>query len=336
MSLVFYCVKSLIKCSIKDNHLIIFIEVINLITNDSLSNVLYALPPKIKGALFNLSAVVQQNVAEIRLRKNLPLALTVYGETVFLEKDGQTAFQSSNKLVYVSERDIEDCFRLLCNDSVFAHENELREGYIIMKNGCRAGVCGKLTDGGIMQDITSINIRISRQIKGCANELVARYGGGGLLIAGPPGSGKTTILRDFIRQLSNGIAGRVSRISVIDTRGEISGGGLLDLGAATDILETEQKAAGVEIALRTMFPDIIAFDEIGNLEELNAVSQCFLSGVKIVTTAHTQTIFDLENRKITRELLKSGAIEQIAVLPKTVGGKINFITKRDLCFENVV
>lgn len=307
-----------------------------MITNDSLSNVLYALPPKIKGAIFNLSSVVQQNVAEIRLRKNLPLALTIYGETVFIKKDGQTTFQLSDNLVYVSEKDIEDCFRLLCNDSVFAHENELREGYVIMKNGCRAGVCGKLSDGGVMQDITAVNIRISRQIKGCANELVARYIGGGLLIAGPPGSGKTTILRDFIRQLSNGISGRVNRISVIDTRGEISGGGLLDLGAATDVLETEQKAAGVEIALRTMFPDVIAFDEIGNLDELSAVSQCFLSGVNIITTAHIQSIFDLENRQITRELLKSGAIEQIAVLPKTVGGKINLINKRELCIENVV
>lgn len=301
-----------------------------MIINDSLSKVLYALPPKIKGNLFNLSASLQQEVSEIRLRKNLPLALTVCGETVFLKKDGQTSHDIENDLVTVSENDIEEAFRLLCNDSVFAHENELREGYIIMKNGCRAGVCGKLSDGGVMQDITSINLRISREIKGCANEIMSRYNGGGVLIAGPPGSGKTTLLRDFIRQLSNGINGRINRISVIDTRGEISGGGALDLGAATDILEAEQKAVGVEIALRTMFPDIIAFDEIGNLDELSAVSQCFLSGVNIITTAHIQTVFDLENRNVTHQLLKSGAIEQIAVLPKIVGGKINFITKEEL------
>ncbi len=307
-----------------------------MITNDALSNVLYALPSKIKGALFNLSPTVQQNVAEIRLRKNLPLALTVQGETVFLKTDGQTCFSLCNELVYVNEEDLCECFQLICDDSVFAHENELREGFIIMKNGCRAGVCGRLVDNATMQDISSVNIRISREVKGCSNEILTRYNGGGLLIAGPPGSGKTTMLRDFIRQLSNGQHGRISRVAVIDSRGEISGGGQLDLGLATDILQSENKGVGVEIALRTMFPDIIAFDEIGNNNELDAVSLCFSSGVKIITTAHIENIFDLKNRKITRLLLESGAIDQVAILPKIIGGKIQLITPKELYRENAV
>ena len=307
-----------------------------MITNDALSKVLYALPPRIKAALFNLSPTVQQNMAEIRLRKSLPLALTVCGETVFLKTDGQTCFKLTDGLIYISDAEILECFNLLCDNSVFAHENELRDGFIIMKNGCRAGVCGRLNDGGIMQDVTSINIRISREIKGCANELLSHYTGGGLLIAGPPASGKTTLLRDFIRQLSNGLCGRISRVTVIDSRGEISGGGMLDLGLATDVLEAEQKAHGVEIALRTMFPDIIAFDEIGNLDELNAVSQCFSAGVKIVTTAHIESLYDLENREITHRLIKSGAINQIAVLPKITGGKITVITPKELYAKAVV
>lgn len=307
-----------------------------MITNDALANVLYALPPRIKGALFNLSPTVQQNVAEIRLRKNLPLTLTVYGETVFLKNDGQTCFKKCDGLVYVSDAEITECFNLLCDNSVFAHENELRDGFVIMKNGCRAGVCGKLCDGGIIQDISSVNIRISREIKGCANELLNLYAGGGLLIAGPPASGKTTLLRDFVRQLSNGFSGRITRVAVIDSRGEISGGGILDLGLATDILGAEQKAHGVEIALRTMFPDVIAFDEIGNTAELKAVSQCFSAGVKIITTAHIESLYDLGNRAITSQLIKSGAINQIAVLPKITGGKITVITPKDLYAKAVV
>ncbi len=307
-----------------------------MITNDALSNVLYALPPKIKGALFNLSPTVQQNIAEIRLRKNLPLSLTVQGETVFLKSDGQTCFSLCNGLIYITENDIKECFYLLCDDSVFAHENELKEGFIIMKNGCRAGVCGRLSGNGAMQDISSINLRISREVKGCANEILNRYGGGGLLIAGPPASGKTTLLRDFIRQLSNGQHGRISRIAVIDSRGEISGGGQLDLGLATDVLQTDNKATGAEIALRTMFPDYIAFDEIGNINELNTVSLCFSSGVKIITTAHIESLFDLKNRQITRLLLESGAIDQVVVLPKIIGGKIQIITPKELYCENAV
>ena len=307
-----------------------------MITNDALSNVLYALPSRIKGALFNLSPTVQQNVAEIRLRKNLPLTLTVYGETVFLKNDGQTCFTLGDGLIYITDAEILECFNLLCDNSVFAHENELKDGFIIMKNGCRAGVCGRLCDNGIMQDITSINIRISREIKGCANELCTLYNGGGLLIAGPPASGKTTLLRDLIRQLSSGLNGRINRIAVIDSRGEISGGGALDLGLATDILNAEQKAHGVEIALRTMFPDIIAFDEIGNTAELNAVSNCFSAGVKIITTAHIESIYDLKNREVTKQLTESGAINQIAVLPKITGGKITVITPKELYAKAVV
>ncbi|MBQ3548239.1 MAG: Flp pilus assembly complex ATPase component TadA [Clostridia bacterium] len=307
-----------------------------MITDSALTNVLYALPPRIKGALFNLSPTVQQNVAEIRLRKNLPLTLTVYGETVFLKNDGQTCFKKCDGLVYVSDAEITECFNLLCDSSIFAHENELRHGFVIMKNGCRAGVCGKLCDGGIMQNISSINIRICREIKGCANELLSLYRGGGLLIAGPPASGKTTMLRDFVRQLSNGLGGRINRVAVIDSRGEISGGGMLDLGLATDILNAEQKAHGVEIALRTMFPDVIAFDEIGNTDELKAVSQCFSAGVKIITTAHIESLYDLGQREVTNQLIKSGVIDQIAVLPKITGGKITVITPKELYAKAVV
>lgn len=307
-----------------------------MIINNALSNILYALPTKIKGALFNLSPTVQQNVAEIRLRKNLPLALTVSGETVFLKKDGQTCFNLCDGLVYTTESDLSECFYRLCDHSVFAHENELREGFIIMKNGCRAGVCGRLCNNGYVQDITSINIRISREVKGCANFLFSQYNGGGLLIAGPPGCGKTTMLRDFLRRLSNGENGRINRVVVIDSRGEISGGGNLDLGVATDVLQSENKGDGVEIALRTMFPDVIAFDEIGNQQELAAISQCFSAGVKVITTAHTETVFDLKNREITQLLLKSEAIDQIALLPRTIGGKIQIFSKKEFYCETAV
>ncbi len=306
-----------------------------MICDKPIENIFYVLPFKIRQALYNLSPSVQVNISEIRLRKNLPVALTVSGETAFLKSNGQTCFGFAPDLLKTDETDISECFVKLCDNSVFAHENELSEGFIIMKNGCRAGICGNLC-GGVIKDITSLNLRISREIKGCANKILSCFEYGGLLIAGPPASGKTTVLRDLIFQLSSGTFSKIKRCCVIDTRGEISGGGTLDLGLATDILNCENKAKGVEIALRTMFPDYIAFDEIGNTQELNAVSQSFCGGVKIITTAHTDTLYELKSREITKRLLKSGAINQVAILPKTVGDEIKVISVKEFLSNHAV
>ncbi len=305
-----------------------------MINDNALENILYALPFNIRQAIYRLSPTAQSNVSEIRLRKNLPLALTISGETVFLKPNGQTCFTLENDIICINENDINECFLKLCENSVFAHENELREGFIAMRHGGRAGVCGRFNNGGTVADVTSLNLRISREVKGCANKLLSQYSQGGLLIAGPPASGKTTLLRDLIRQLTNGESGKIYRCAVIDTRREISGGGRLDLGVASDIIITDKKADGIEKALRTMFPDIIAFDEIGTLDELNAVSQSFFSGVKIITTAHIESVFDLKNREITRRLLESQAIDQVAVLPKIVGGKITVMSLKEI-FKDV-
>lgn len=287
---------------------------------------LYAVSENCRAVLERLSPTVQHNTNEIRMRKGLPLALTVGTETVFVRENGQTQFFLSNDLYKISHFDLEESFKKLCNNSVFAHENELKNGYIVMKNGSRAGVCGNLTNSGALKDITSINLRIAREVFGCANEIVRDYKNGGLLIAGPPGCGKTTVLRDFIRQLSSGINGRLTRIAVVDSRQEISGSSngtpVNDLGPNTDVLITENKAKGIEIALRTMFPDIIAFDEIATLSELKSVSESFCAGVKIITTAHIGNIEELKTRAVTEKLLSSGAVNQVAILPRLHGDKI--------------
>ena len=303
-------------------------------------DVLYGLAPTIREILNKISPTVKRNVEEIRLRSGLPLALTVSGETVFVQKTGQTHFYLTTDLPRVNSKDLEESFKLLCGNSVYAHEEELRRGFIKMRNGSRAGVSGTLNQRGLMTDITSINIRISREIYGAANDIIKNYSGGGILIAGSPGSGKTTVLRDLIRQLSNGVNGKIMRVAVIDSRGELSGAydnkHVNDLGVATDVLMTSDKAIGIEIAVRTLFPDIVAFDEIGTAEELKRVTESFYAGVTVITTAHIGCLEELMKRNVTRQLILSNAVSQIALLPRLHGSDIKLINVKEFLCASVV
>lgn len=296
---------------------------------------LYGVAPRIRTVLKKLPVTVKSNAEEIRLRAGLPVALTVCGETVFIRTSGETSFIITRDLLKADKSDLQESFKLLCKSSVYAHEKELKNGFIMMDNGHRAGVCGTLSEGGVMHDITSLNIRIAREIFGAANDIAKGFDGGGLLIAGPPGSGKTTVLRDLVRQLSGGLCGRNYRVAVIDSRGEISGGiggkAGNDLGPDSDVLLTADKAAGIEMAVRTMFPDIVAFDEIGTKEELKRVSESFCAGVTVITTAHIGTAEDLMRRSVTAELIKSGAVSKVALLPALHTGTIRLITVKELC-----
>lgn len=289
---------------------------------------------RVRSILNSLPKTVKINTEEIRLRAGRPIALTVNGDTVFVEENGKVSFVFHNELPLANTQDISECFKLLCGASAYAHGEELKEGFIIMKNGNRAGICGTVTDSGFIKDVTSVNIRIAHEIEGSANELVKQFTGENLLIAGPPGCGKTTLLRDLIRQLSNGAKGKYYRTAVIDSRGELSGSykgdRKHDLGAVTDIILTKDKAKGIETALRTMFPEIIAFDEIGTIDEFKALSESMFSGVSIITTAHIGSKNELLSRNITRSLITEGIISKIAILPTLHGGAMQIFSAKEL------
>lgn len=284
---------------------------------------LYPIPERIAEVLRGLPICIKNSAYEIRLRAGRPVSLT--GDMVYyISKRSEAQSTVPRDVLIAEEEELYEVLTRLCGHSVYTRAEELRNGYVSMKHGHRAGVCGRF-QSGYFRDISSVNIRIAREVTGAAKQLYDKVGKG-ILIAGSPGSGKTTVLRDLVRNLSDG----GKRISLIDTRGELAaangGRATLDVGVNTDVISGGDKAKGVEIALRTLFPEYIAFDEIGSTAELDAVAESFHSGTGIITTAHASSLEELKSRGVTSRLIKLGAIENIAILPERIGGEMKVIS----------
>ena len=307
------------------------------ILNERFNALLDYLPENLNKILSRLNPELKASVQEIRLRAGRPLTVTMGGSQFFVCKSGTYMLPRADS-VYVTAADLSDCFLRLCRHSVYSHSGELSEGYISLENGHRAGICGKVVvrEGKIetIRDISSINLRIAKEIPHSADEILRYYNGGGILICGGPGTGKTTLLRDLCRQLAGGYVGGFKKVAVIDSRGELAAvsGGIpnTDIGSTADVITGVDKARGIEMALRTLFPDVIAFDELGDMSEVTAVTQSFNSGVTVITTAHVGSIDDLSKRPTVAALLKTGAIEWIVLCYKGFNFKIKNINELDI------
>lgn len=197
----------------------------------------------------------------------------------------------------LTAKDIEECFSELCRYSVHSYENEIREGFITLDGGHRVGICGTaVVQGGRvvgMREISSLNIRLAHEVKGCAEALYGRLFSGGLcsvLIGGAPLSGKTTVLRDLAR-----LVGENHTTALIDSRGELAaclnGSPTLDAGLNTDILQGFPEEEGILLALRTLSPEVIICDELSGRE--TAAEQCFQSGVRLIATVHAGSMSEI-------------------------------------------
>ena len=271
---------------------------------DEVKNVLEYLPLVIRQIIMqeNQSQSIEkieniENIEEIRLRAEKPLALKYENKTKLLD-------------YIVKQQDILQAFEKVCENSVYSYRRQICDGYITIRGGNRVGIVGSavLENGQVinMNYISSLNFRIARQKIGCSNRIINEIldlGNNSVhntLISSPPGCGKTTLLRDIIRNVSNGIkilsfAGKT--VGVADERGEIAamykGVPQNDVGVRTDVIDNMPKQYAMRILVRSMAPDVIACDEIGSKEDVEAIDYAVCSGVKGVFTAHGKDLEEI-------------------------------------------
>ena len=227
----------------------------------------------------------------------------------------------------ITASDLRETVSLLSAYSLYAFEKELKQGYLTVAGGHRVGFCGKtvMENGEIrtLKQISGLNIRIAAEEKGWGEEYLPDIMEEGdvcnTLIVSPPGCGKTTLLRDLVRCLGN----RMMAVSVVDERGEIApfreGVPQMDIGLCTDVLEGCPKAAGMQMVLRSMTPNVIAVDELGNPEDMQAVQDVLRCGVKLIATAHGSDWNEIYQRSYLGNLVEQEVFERYIILSSRNG-----------------
>ena len=240
---------------------------------------------------------------------------------------------------FVTQEEILEIMQIICNNSIYSYQNEIANGYITIKGGHRVGVTGDvvLENNKVIniKYISSLNFRIARQILDCSNNIL-KYVINleentvfHTLIVSPPGAGKTTILKDLVRKISDGIPEigfKGIDVSLIDERGEISamynGVPQNKIGIRTDVLENVTKPIGIKMAVRSMAPKVIVADEIGNYNDIEAINYAVCSGVKGIFTAHSLSYETMMLNKELNKLINMKIIERIIFLDSKTKGKI--------------
>ena len=291
-----------------------------------MEEILNYFPSSIRNIIFEEVKDKYETLEEIRLRMNRPIILK------FIDNEKVIKYS-------VSAEEINTTLQAICENSIYTYQNEIAEGFITIKGGNRVGISGScvIENGKVINInyIYSLNFRIAREVIGAGNRILkfildsesnSIYN---TLIVSKPGSGKTTAIRDIIRQLSSGIKDikfLAINVGIVDERGEIAalykGNPENDIGIKTDVVENVSKSKGLEMLIRSMAPKVVVADEIGKQEDIEAIKYAICSGCKGLFTAHGSSFEDISLNPIIKNLISEGILERIVFLDDNSKGRV--------------
>lgn len=277
-----------------------------------------------------IKTIQGENIEEIRLRVNKPLIINGNQKDYFYNEKSKKLERNMDKAYIVTKEDLEQTFQIICKYSIHSFMDDIKKGFITLRGGHRVGIVGKaiVENGKVenMKHISSLNIRISKEVKNCSDKVMNHIIKSptkinNTIIISPPQCGKTTLLRDIVRNLSNGSEKHNFEgvnVALIDERNEIAGSYLgipqMDVGIRTDIIETCPKDVGIIMVLRSMSPNVIVTDEIGTESDIKALYSALNGGVGLITTVHGDSIEDIRNRKELNNLLNEELFKKVILL----------------------
>lgn len=277
---------------------------------------------------------------EIRMRIGQPLLVIYEGQEHILP--------NSERPHIITKEEVREALEYISRYSLYAFEHEMKQGFITIEGGHRVGMAGKVIVEQEriknMKHISSVNVRVAHEIQGCADQILPHVTRNKqichTLIVSPPRCGKTTLLRDLVRQISDGnehVKG--ATVGVVDERSEIGGCYMgvpqNKLGIRTDVLDCCPKAEGMLIMIRSMSPQVIAVDEIGTHEEIRSIEYAMHCGCKMIATVHGASMEEIRKKPVLEQLIKDKRFERYVVLSNQnrIGQVEGIYDERgDLCY----
>lgn len=272
------------------------------------------------------------SINEIRMRADKPIVLQIGGKRIFLGENGVTS--NIKDAIYASKIMVEDVIFRASECSLYSVNEQIKKGFIVTEGGIRLGLGGDIIEenGQIktMTNYSSVNIRLPHEVRNCSlstfDYLVNVNGVMNTLVVSPPGAGKTTFLRDFIYQLSE--RNYAYNVLVLDERGELDIGQKGCIGSFSDKISFARKSIGFENGIRSLSPNIIVTDELGQKEDIDAILYAINSGVKIFASIHSDSLENLSKKPFFKPILAEKVFQRYVLLsmrngPGTVEGVYN-------------